>query len=221
MELVQTFLDSPWPFAALLFSICLFFGALLIASEAIVEKMKISRRKAYWAGRKQAKNGPNAPGDRTPAEFAAYQLKTVSEARFVAQPLLNASEAKVFDTLNAAVNARNPQWRVMAQVCVGEFLKCADKDAFLAVNSKRVDFALMDANYAVRHAIEYQGSGHHAGTSAAARDAVKKEALRKAGIGYHEVVAGHTTPSELRALVEKLVPGAHGGAAELREAARQ
>lgn len=39
-----------------------------------------------------------------------------------------------------------------------------------------------------------------------ARDAVKKEALRKAGIGYHEIVAGHTTPSELRALVEKLVP---------------
>ncbi|QIG52755.1 hypothetical protein G6N82_05635 [Altererythrobacter sp. BO-6] len=39
------------------------------------------------------------------------------------------------------------------------------------------------------------------------RDAVKKEALRKAGIGYHEIVAGHTTPSELRALVEKLVPG--------------
>ena len=39
----------------------------------------------------------------------------------------------------------------------------------------------------------------------AARDAVKKEALRKAGIGCHEIVAGHTTPSELRALVEKLV----------------
>jgi hypothetical protein len=35
---------------------------------------------------------------------------------------------------------------------------------------------------------------------------VKKEALRKAGIGYHEVVAGATTPSELRRLVEKLVP---------------
>lgn len=33
-----------------------------------------------------------------------------------------------------------------------------------------------------------------------------KEALRKAGIGYHEVVAGHTTPGDLRALVEKLVP---------------
>lgn len=51
-----------------------------------------------------------------------------------------------------------------------------------------------------------QGTGHHqAGGAAAARDAVKKEALRKAGIGYHEVVAGHTTPGELRALVERLV----------------
>jgi hypothetical protein len=39
-----------------------------------------------------------------------------------------------------------------------------------------------------------------------ARDAVKKEALRKAGIGYHEVVAGHTTAGELKRLVEKLVP---------------
>ena len=60
----------------------------------------------------------------------------------------------------------------------------------------------------VKHAIEYQGSGHHQGTTAA-RDAVKKEALRKTGIGYHEVVAGHTTAGELRRLVEKLVPGAN------------
>lgn len=37
---------------------------------------------------------------------------------------------------------------------------------------------------------------------------MKKEALRKAGLGYHEVVAGHTTAGELRQLVEKLVPGA-------------
>jgi hypothetical protein len=66
----------------------------------------------------------------------------------------------------------------------------------------------MDPDARVVHTIEYQGSGHHQGT-AAARDAVKKEALRKAGIGYHEVVAAHTTPSELKRLVEKLVPGAN------------
>ena len=112
----------------------------------------------------------------------------------------------MFEALDSAVIARNPKWQVMAQVSLGEFLASSDKDAFLAVNSKRLDFALMDDNARVVHALEYQGSGHHSGTSAAARDAVKKEALRKAGIGYHEIVAGHTTPSELRALVENLVP---------------
>ena len=100
---------------------------------------------------------------------------------------------------------RNPGWQVMAQVSLGEFLASPDRDAFFAVNSKRVDFALMDQNARVVHALEYQGKGHNAGNCAAARDAVKKEALRKAGIGYYEVVAGHTTPGELKALVEKLV----------------
>ena len=65
--------------------------------------------------------------------------------------------------------------------------------------------ALMDEACCVRHALEYQGTGHHNG-NAAARDAVKKEALRKAKIGYHEIVAGHTTPTELRRLIDKLVP---------------
>lgn len=35
----------------------------------------------------------------------------------------------------------------------------------------------------------------------------ERHALRKAGIGYHEVVAGHTTAGKLRRLGEKLVPG--------------
>ena len=113
----------------------------------------------------------------------------------------------MFEALDKAVIARNPKWQVMAQVSLGEFLTSPDKDAYFAVNSKRVDFALMDEQCRVVHALEYQGSGHHTGASAAARDAVKKEALRKAGIGYHEVVAGHTTPGELRALVERLVVG--------------
>jgi hypothetical protein len=62
----------------------------------------------------------------------------------------------------------------------------------------------VDEDCKPRHAIEYHGAAHYQG-SAAARDAVKKEALRRAGIGYHEVLAGHTTPSELRRLVEKLI----------------
>tara|TARA_R110001599_G_scaffold182427_2_gene375437 strand:+ start:1283 stop:1639 length:357 start_codon:yes stop_codon:yes gene_type:complete len=105
---------------------------------------------------------------------------------------------------SAAGVARNPGGQVMAQVSLGEFLASPEEDAYGAVNAKRVDFALMDPESRVTHAIE--GTGHHQGT-AATRDAVKKEALRRAGIGYHEVVAGHTTAGELRRLVEKLVPG--------------
>ena len=114
--------------------------------------------------------------------------------------------AKLFKALDAAVIARNPGRQVMAQVSLGEFLASPNKEAYGAVNAKRVDFALMDPESHVTLAIEYQGTGHHQST-AAARDAVKKEALRKAGIGYHEVVAGHTTAGELRRLVERLVPG--------------
>ncbi len=125
-------------------------------------------------------------------------------ADFVCQPLLNKSEARVFEELDRAVIACNPAWHVMAQVSVGEILRSRDPVAQSCINSKRVDLLLVDGECQPRHAIEYQGGAHYQGT-AAARDAVKKEALRRAGIGYHEVVAGFTTPLELRRLVEKLV----------------
>ena len=199
-------LDKPW-----LLALVLALGAILgIAVERIAEGQKRAERRAYWQGRNVGKskssqvislNGPNP----SPTDTAADQLKAVMKASFRPRPLLNKPEAQVFKALDRAVIARNPAWQVMAQVSLGEFLASEDRDAFGCINSKRVDFALMDADACVRHALEYQGSGHYQG-SAAARDAVKKEALRKARVGYYEIVAGHTTPNELRRLVEKLVP---------------
>jgi len=135
---------------------------------------------------------------------AVDQLRIIMAASFTLQPLLNRSEARVFKELDRIVISCNPGWQVMAQVSLGEILRCKDANAYSCINSKRVDLLLMDEDCQPRHAIEYQGGAHHQGT-AAARDAVKKEALRRAGIGYHEVIAGNTTPSELRRLVEKLV----------------
>lgn len=201
MELFTTLMNGNWS------TLGFVIGAILLA--AILKELLSPGKKGKRRYRRTdytAKRGVSEDKPQSKADFAAEQLKIVATAKFTARPLLNGAEAKVFEALDQAVIARNPRWQVMAQVSLGEFLASPDKDAFLAVNSKRVDFALMDENCCVRHALEYQGSGHHAGPSAAARDAVKKEALRKAGIGYHEVVAGHTTPSELRALVEKLVP---------------
>ena len=53
---------------------------------------------------------------------------------------------------------------------------------------------------------EQLAGAHFKGAHAtAASDAVKKEALRRAGIGCEEVVSGTHTPAELRRVVEKLV----------------
>lgn len=158
-----------------------------------------------WKGDAEVVAFPTSrePGATKPPD-AADQLRIVMGAEFSVQPLLNKSEARVFKELDRMVIACNPTWQVMAQVSLGEILRSRDAQAYGCINSKRVDLLLVDEHCRPRHAVEYQGGAHHQGT-AAARDAVKKEALRRAGIGYHEVVAGQTTPAELRRLVEKLV----------------
>lgn len=189
------------------------FGAILlgITGERVRASYVAAERRLDWRRKNGGKWRPRAAGASRPdparVPDAADQLRTVMAADFSVQPLLNSSEARLFRELDRMVIGRNPGWQVMAQVCVGEFLRCKDADAFRCINSKRVDLLLMDEACQARAAIEYQGSGHHLpGNAAAARDAVKKEALRRAGIGYHEVVAGETTPAELKRLVEKLVP---------------
>ena len=98
-----------------------------------------------------------------------------------------------------------------AQVSLGEVLEGSSTEAFNTINAKRVDFLLVDETMRPRHAIEYQGQGHHQG-AAAARDAVKKEALRKAGVGYGEVFADDT-PAELRAMLGRLTVRSMGASA--------
>lgn len=135
---------------------------------------------------------------------AADQLRIILASSFTIQPLLNKSETRVLHELDRIVNACNPAWRVMAQVSLGEILSSKDLQAYSCINAKRVDLLLVDGDCKPRLAIEYQGGSHHQG-DAAARDAVKKEALRRAGVGYLEVMAGQTTPLDLRLFVERFV----------------
>ncbi len=190
----------------------LLVGAL--AAMTVEQLLPKTRRRTWrdmnrwrWERKRNIASGPwlvNADLAVSKQPDAADQLRIVMGASFMVQPLLNKSETRVFKELDRIVIGCNPDWQVMAQVSLGEILRSKDADAYSCINSKRVDLLLVDEHCRPRHAIEYQGDGHHQGT-AAARDAVKKEALRRAGIGYHDVVAGHTTPSDLRRLVEKLV----------------
>lgn len=189
----------------------------------LAERFMAANRREAWRQRNgwhiRKKNAANTIGagnwradESSRSLDAADQLRVVMGADFTPQPLLNKGEARVFKELDQYVLSSNPNWQVMAQVSLGEILSCKDAAAYGCINSKRVDLLLIDDDCQPRHALEYQGEGHYKGT-AAARDAVKKEALRRAGIGYHEVLAGHTTPSDLRRLVEKLVdkPGILAG----------
>ncbi|RWJ21204.1 MAG: DUF2726 domain-containing protein [Mesorhizobium sp.] len=183
-----------------------------------VEQLLAAMRRQAWQSRNQSRwqekrggasivAGPWLPAlvpEPPKKPDAAEQLRIVMGANFTIQPLLNKSEARVFKELDRIVIGCNPAWQVMAQVSMGEIIRSKDPVAHSCINSKRVDLLLVDGNCQPRHAIEYQGGAHHQG-AAAARDAIKKEALRRAGIGYYEVVAGQTTPAELRRLIEKLV----------------
>ena len=66
---------------------------------------------------------------------------------------------------------------------VSQQLKSVRHLTIAAINIKRVDVLIVSRRGDPILAVEYHGHGHYQGT-AAARDAVKKEALRKAGVPY-------------------------------------
>jgi hypothetical protein len=159
----------------------LFVGALIGIQVERFVKWDNRRKSPGRQQRRGAKVLPfDAPRDRLPD--AADQLRTVMRAEFKAQRLLNKSEARLFRAIDKQVLEARPGWQVMAQVSLGEILKCEEKAAYACINSKRVDLLIVDEECRPLHAIEYQGGAHFKGAHAtAARDAVKKEALRRAG----------------------------------------
>lgn len=202
---ILALLDKP-----ILLLIVLAIGAVIgIGVERLVEGQKRAERRAYWKGRNTkpgwgSKIAQIKPAKSAPVDLAADQLRHVMRAKFTARPLLNKGEQRLLTVLDKALADGSPGWRAMGQVSLGEILASPDKDAYLAVNSKRVDLLIVDAECKPLHAVEFQGKGHHTGENTAARDAVKREALRRAGIGYVEVVSGDT-PAEVREMVRKLV----------------
>lgn len=210
---IVALLDKPLLLAAIigLGAVC----GLIVAK--VDEKLRREKSRAYWraknnkSGRANGAAGGWKPFKAVPlkgtaernALDAADQLRLVMEAGFKPRALFNRGEQRVFTHLDRILIEEAPGWRAMGQVSLGEILSSEDSDAYFAINSKRVDILIIDRDCRPLHAVEFQGAGHHQGT-AAARDAVKKEALRRAGIGYVEVVSGDT-PAELRVKVRKLV----------------
>jgi hypothetical protein len=122
---------------------------------------------------------------------AKEQLTYVAQASFSSKPLLNKQETKRFVFIESILAETAPEWRIMAQVNLGEILSSSDKMAFSSINSKRVDMLIVDQNAKPIIAIEYQGEGHFQG-NAVQRDAVKAAALLKGGIRLIEIFPNDT-----------------------------
>lgn len=119
-------------------------------------------------------------------ELCKMQLRSVRRASFRKQKLLNFSEFQVFRIIEQDTAIKRAGLRLVVQTPLGEILKSQHKWGFRAVNSKRIDMLILDRNGWPLLAIEYQGEGHYSDTSGL-RDAIKKTALMKAGIGYLEL----------------------------------
>jgi hypothetical protein len=147
-----------------------------------------------FGGRQQEFESPWARQDqqqRPDLTDVGQQLHAVMAGSFEKQRVLSPSEYRVFAIVEDEIAAQRAGYRVFAQTSLGEILRSNHQDAFHSINSKRVDILVIDRSGWPFLAVEYQGEGHYQGT-AAARDAVKKEALRKAGVRYMEFCATDT-----------------------------
>lgn len=144
------------------------------------------RRRHFRTAYPLAVTGPDVQRDLTDV---GQQLHAVMAAAFQRRRLLSSSEYRVFKVIEDDVTSAQNGYRVFAQTSLGQVLRSPDENAFRSINSKRVDILVVDRGGWPVLAVEYQGNGHYQGT-AAARDAIKKEALRKAGVRYVEISTG-------------------------------
>lgn len=178
------------------------------------ERWRAAAARREWRAKRAARSGfksfkprgsrpaTAAPVGPSPAPDVADQLRIVMASDFTRRRLLNTQEAKVFHAAEEAIARAGKPWRAMAQVSLGEILSSPNDNAHRAINSKRVDILIVCNRSLPIAAIEYQGGGHYQGT-APVRDAVKKEALRRAGVRYIEMLPDHG-PSDLAREVERL-----------------
>lgn len=123
--------------------------------------------------------------ERTIPETTA--LSIVSNSHYSKRPLMNRSEYKLFRKLENYLEKlpQGKRVRLFSQVAMGEFISSESDEAFRLVNGKRVDFVIVDFSGEAIIVIEYQGAGHYQ-ENAIERDAIKREACRKAGIEFLE-----------------------------------
>ena len=179
---------------------------LIIVVLSVVAVVMLRKLRPGRSGGQRKWRTPAGPGD---VSDPARQIEHISKVEFQTVLLLNREELTVLAVLEPLIAERCDGYRLMAQTSLGEIIRPKpgsgskqDCDlAFRSINSKRLDFAIFDRSGRLVLALEYQGSGHYRETSFM-RDAVKREALRKAGVPMLEVPV-RFNPEELAGQVRR------------------
>ena len=146
------------------------------------------------------------------------QMEFISKVDFEPLRLLNRSEYRILQILEKVTREIGERHRVMAQTSLGEIIapRAAsasenERDlAFRSINSKRLDFLIIDRTGMPSLAVEYQGHGHYQ-NRAFMRDAVKREAVRRASIKFLEIPAEYDATLVETQVRSALLPGpTHG-----------
>lgn len=119
------------------------------------------------------------------------QLSIVAQGDFYKRKLMNKEESYLYRKLENTIKRNKLEHMVFAQVSFGEIIGSKDKAAYGCINSKRADFVIVTRYGDPLAVFEYQSGAHYQG-NAIQRDAVKKEACRKAGIAYFEITPGYS-----------------------------
>jgi hypothetical protein len=113
--------------------------------------------------------------------FSMEQHKAIRRSRepFKKRSLLGYEEKKVFWELESAL--RGSGYFVAPQISLGEIL--AHPTLYRTINSKRVDFCIVDRNFMPVLVVEYDGKGHYQ-NNYKIRDSIKEDACLSAGIKF-------------------------------------
>lgn len=194
IETVRLWLLSLPPGQATVYFVLAAAASIFIAANGGMWPRSRRRRHPAWRSRNARKLAVVQPDLRDPG----VQMRAIAGAEFEPRRLLNKSEYAVLLILEAAAREVNKGLRVMAQTSMGELVRTKDHSAsqeecdraYRSINSKRLDFVVIDPYGLPVLAIEYQGTGHYQ-NGAFMRDAVKREVLRKANIRLLEVPADY------------------------------
>ena len=168
-----------------------------INSSIIMTGMGILLFLGIWGLRKQKLRKPKTRASEKNnfrKAQAEENLRIIRENRYE-----QAAYAAAWDV----VRARQRKERVLPQVSLGEIIMHPNARVHAAINSKRVDLLVTDAQFNALIAIEIDGSGHYLADYSRINDEGKTLALRSAGIPLLRIAASHDNHAEIKRMVRQ------------------